>query len=553
MSPERVRRWVDREVGEHQQFDRGDGAAEPGQLELAQRAERMHRDEHDERLRGEAHASEEEIVELGVRPRRDPREEVERPPVEDRAEEQDPRRERERAGPRHREGEVGREQRVEVLEQGRSEGRVAYRARGLRAGLRVGPRRLYPAALRSLAMLILSVIGCATSPPTRPEGAPPDAEIEDTSVPDTAGPDDTGATVEDTGPADTGSTSEIAPCEGPDDPERPMGFRDLLARLEVDGCLSDADQAAAVAFVDGFFDTQDVWCDAVYRLSSTDGLFFTGTPELVREHASVADVAVTAEGAHVLVYNDLRPGLFAETLRDDPARFWRQGLIGVGGVGMSIDRGEGFTEAGVDLHLPGLALVVDPDLSVRPAGDYRLVTFRVPAAELDGEQWDPLQTAPPHDYYRAVSPVFGMFFPAAHVLAATTGYAGGADPTVLDVEGGEVLFLGDSTRPLVGWTAPNGQYGVPETPPDVYAPIPASAPNAVVAPDGSYRLYYVDNRSAGMEVATSEDGRTWTPLGLATNVPDVHSPSVVVGAHGTWWLYFGRREETCMLAIHDAE
>ncbi len=397
-------------------------------------------------------------------------------------------------------------------------------------------------------LLALLCVGCVApdavadrAGPERDPGDDPGTDLDtaDPSDDTDGGPDDTGAL-----PDDTGGPDE--PCVHDDDPERSMAWAPLLGRLQQQRCLSEADQDAAIAFIDTFFDEGRVWCDAVYRLSSSDGRFFTGVPEMVREHASVPDVAITPDDAHVLVFNDLRPGLFADTLRTDPARFWRQGLLGVGGLGMAMDRGEGFVDVALDLALPLLALVVDPDLALRPAGDYRLVSFHVPFLELDGVEWDPYKTGSPHDYFRAVSPRFGSYPTAGHVISSETGEHGGADPTVLDLPDGEIFFLGDFTRSLLGWTAPNAQYPAFGTLPDVSPGLLASAPKAVVAPDGTYRLYYVDQLTGTLQLATSLDGHEWVNGGPATDLYMVNSPAVARASDGTWWLYFNRKDEACM-------
>ncbi|MES2640930.1 MAG: hypothetical protein V4850_15680 [Myxococcota bacterium] len=344
----------------------------------------------------------------------------------------------------------------------------------------------------------------------------------------------------------------VGKCDTPDDPDRGMGFRPLLARLGAQRCLSEADQDALIAWVDPFYEQQDVWCDAIYRLSSPDGRTFTGEPEPVREHASVSDVVITAEGAHVVVFNDLAPGLFAATLRTDPERFWRQGLVGIGGLGLLVDSGEGFAEVPLDLHLPELALVVDPDLTVRPAGDYRLVTFVVPGTALDGHQWDPFQSKEPHGFFRAVSPRFDTFPGPRRVVASRAGKHGGADPTVLDLPDGEILFVGDFTEPLRGWSAPAGRYPPLGAVPGVSADLPVAGPKAVVDPTGPYRLYFVDFTSGLLSLATSTDGRSWSGLGPVVNMPQVNSPGVARAADGTWWLYFNRREPGCVSKVRGA-
>ncbi len=400
-------------------------------------------------------------------------------------------------------------------------------------------------------LLLLLLTGCVA-----PSAAPPAVPPADPPADDTGAPPDTD-TPPDTAPPDSGDTGDTGadtavevPCGGEPDPDRDMGFAALLGRLEAQRCLGEEDQAALVAFVETLYESEDaVWCDAVWRVSSADGLVFEGTPELVREHASVADVAITPGGTHVLVYNDVTPGLFAETLRDYPERFWRRGLVGVGGLGMEMDRGEGFTVVPLDLSLPSLALVVDPDLALLPDGSWRLVTFQVSVAELDGTSWDPFGTAAPHDYFRAASPRFGSFPAPTVAIASQSGMRGGADPTVLDGDGEEILFVGDFTGPLVGWTAPDGQYTSPDAPPDVLPGFWGAAPDVIADPAGGWRLYYKDPPSGEVRVATSADGRAWAVVGsVADALGDANNPSVARDADGTWWLYYGHKPEECVEA-----
>ena len=70
------------------------------------------------------------------------------------------------------------------------------------------------------------------------------------------------------------------------------------------------------------------------------------------------------DGTHILVYNDVRPGLLVDVIRGDPERLWRQGLLGLGGLGMAIDFGYGFGRVeGIDLNdaTTGTALRDDLD------------------------------------------------------------------------------------------------------------------------------------------------------------------------------------------------
>ena len=351
---------------------------------------------------------------------------------------------------------------------------------------------------------------------------------------------------DDSGDADdSGDTDETASCEAPPDPARSMALADLLARLGAQGCLAEDDIVAASAAVDTFFASGDVWCDDVWRVSSSDGLRFSGTPELVRTHASVPDVLVRDDGAHLVAFNDLTPGLFEVTLRDDPARFFRQGLIGLGGLGVVIDEGDGFADAAVDLHLDAPLLVVDPDLGLTPAGDLRLVYFGVTPDELDGATWDPVATAAPHDLFRATGIALDTLATPTPIVASSSGAHGGADPTVLDLDGAELLFLGDPSAQMVGWTAPDARYPALGTEPDLHSGFAASAPDVALDPGGPPRVYYVATGTNEVRMATTEDGGAWARVMPIDADPNAHGVSVARGPDGTWWLYYNVRAGGC--------
>lgn len=384
----------------------------------------------------------------------------------------------------------------------------------------------------------------------RPDGPGEDVP-DDTGAPDdTAGPDDTdtaadtGAHDDTAGPDDTADPTDA--CGGLPDPGRPMDLRALLVRLEAQGCLPAEDRSALGAFVDAFFEAERVWCDAVWRVPSDDGFRFDGTPELVRAHASVPDVAIDPAGAHHVLFNDLQPGLFAALLADSPGTFWERGLAGIGGLGLVVDAGEGFREAPLDLALAGLALVVDPDVAVLPDGAWRVATFQVPVTELDGSTWDPFRSPRPHDFHRAVGPGLTSLPTAPLVLASEAGALGGADPTVLDVPGGEILFVGDVAAPIVGWSAPHGRYGAPDAAPDVVTDLRGLAPDAIPDPGGGYRLYYKPVADLELRVATSADGRAWADRGVVSQeLGEVSNPSIAVDPDGRWWLYYNQRDPDC--------
>jgi len=331
-----------------------------------------------------------------------------------------------------------------------------------------------------------------------------------------------------------------------------MDLAALFARLEAQRCLATEDQDALVAYADTLYDGEDVvWCDAIWRVASADGVSFDGEPELVRAHASVADVAIEPDGAHILVFNDLAPGLFAETLRDAPARFWERGLVGLGGIALAVDGGAGFVDMSIDLTLPTLALVVDPDIARAPDGTWRLATFQVEVEALDGSSWDPAATAGPHAFHVARSTDYDAFPTSTVAIASALGARGGADPTVLDADGEEILFAADAAAPVAGWSAPGGTRWDPGAAPDVHPPVFGMSPEAVVDPEGGYRLFAKSLASDGISLATSADGHEWTLRGTVGEVlGEVRNPSVAQAPDGTWWLYFGRMDDACVEAAH---
>lgn len=346
------------------------------------------------------------------------------------------------------------------------------------------------------------------------------------------------------------SDDPAAPCVSVPVEGRASDFGSIMARLASQGCLDDADVALALELADGFHQGGfPVWCDGVYRLSSEDGRSFAGEPELIQAHASVPDAMIDEAGRHIVVYNDLGLDLFATTLQYDPARFWREGLVGIGGLGMRVAGADGWDDAAMDLHLEAPALVIDPDLTRRSSGDYRLVTFSVAASSLDGLEWDPYRAPKPHAFLRTVGLDPTDFPTPAIAVSSLVGVYGGADPTVLDDGANEVLYAGDYSAPMAGWTAPGGVYPAGDAAPDVRSELPAAAPDVVadVAADGTpgWRLYYFDTVQQVLSLATSTDGQVWQPQGAITDDTGLGAPSVVRDADGLWWLYFMKRDSIC--------
>jgi hypothetical protein len=328
-----------------------------------------------------------------------------------------------------------------------------------------------------------------------------------------------------------------------------MGFQAILLRLSEQRCLVEEDIAAAEAAL-ASSEQVSVICNVVMRAHSPDGLGSWTGAEAVREHASVPDVVIRDDGTHVVVFNDVTPGLLGETMRTDPERFWRQGLIGLGGMGMVEGDGAGFAEVDtLDLHLPLLQQVVDPDLARRPDGDWLVDFFGITPENLDDGQWDPFNSHVPHDFWRGRSSDTRDWPAPSVILATDYDEHGGADPTLLAMpDGGESLWLGDPFGSMPGWFSADGEDWDPAADPDVVTDLAASTPDAVADPAGGWRLYFRPNGMSRVDMARSTDGRTWTDATTVSTDSSISGVSVAVDPDGTWWMYYTVVDPDCVAA-----
>jgi hypothetical protein len=292
-------------------------------------------------------------------------------------------------------------------------------------------------------------------------------------------------------------------------------------------------------------------CDTVYRVSSEQGDSFEGEAERVLDHASVPDVIFTTEGHHILVYNDVTPYKLFEVLRSDPERVWRQGLLGDGGMGMSIDRrdGLGFQEVvDLDLNLERVQWVVDPDLVRRPDDSWRMVWFGI-LLDQAHEDLSPLHSDLPHNMYRSVSSDWRSFPAASVAVASEDGDFGGVDPTVLDLEDGyEVLLMGPMPHTVLAWESADGQDWGETALAHYDTLVPGATPDAMRDPLGLYRLHFMRNGQMGhFQVTASSDGRNWSdsPKTLR-QVEDGFNPTVNIDPDGVWWLYWNENDADCV-------
>ena len=330
--------------------------------------------------------------------------------------------------------------------------------------------------------------------------------------------------------------------------EPPTDIVDLFSRLDRRRQLSAEDLGWLEGWLDSYHRQTTLHCDSTWRVSGRDGLRFPGPAEEVLTASSVADLAILPDGRQALVYNDTTPGRLLSVARDDPARFWRQGLVGYGGLGLAIDSGRGFEEVPLDLHLDQLQEAVDPDLGVRPDGTLRLTWFGVPVDAMNPQAHGPLASRKPHRIYRTVAPTVSDFPTPAVAIASTAGSTGGTDPTILDLDdGGELLLMGPLDHTAVGWRSDDGRSWPTDEAPSVDTRLSAATPDAVRDPAGGYRLYFMQNGQPGVfKVAFSRDGVTWTGTREVFRDLDAFNVSAAVDRDGTWWLVFNRSDAACL-------
>lgn len=400
-----------------------------------------------------------------------------------------------------------------------------------------------------LFLLLTELAAC--TPAQVDTGANPVVEAGHTETADTAPVEDS-SPPEETGEADTHDTSwdtgvEPSPCDVPD-PARPMGFADLMARLESQRCLADEDIDALAVWMEDF-EGANLHCDVVVRASSADGLGNWSRPEPVLEQASVPDIYIGPDNVHVLTYNDVTRGRLVATVRDDPERLFRQGLLGLGGMGMMVDAGAGFEERqDLDLRLPVLQQVVDPELTRDIDGVLHLTWFGVVPSSMEDGVWDPVESVGAHNFFRNRAPALDAWEAPQLLVSSSLGGGRLADPTLLDLgDGAEVLFLSNPGREITGWSSLDGVQWDPSAEPDRAMLVAALTPDAVVDPAGGYRMYF-HNMDDSFHVAMSADGVAWAPSVEVFRGANTTGLSVAVDPEGLWWMYYTVRDPACVAA-----
>ncbi len=290
-------------------------------------------------------------------------------------------------------------------------------------------------------------------------------------------------------------------------------------------------------------------CDEVWRKSSIDGLLFDGPEERVLSSASVADVWIEPDGSHLIVYNDLRPKLLLEKALEDPQIFWRMGLVGFGGLGISLDRMDGsqLTSVSTDLHLAHPQEVVDPDISRTGKGNWRLVWFGVNPKDMNPDATGPLNAPKPHNFYRAESADLSDMGTPELILSSSHGTTGGADPTIVSKpNGGEILFIGPLDRTVMAWETDQNDLWNPNAKPTYNTQAPLASPDVILTEEG-YRLYGMRNGEPSIfELYTSEKGIRWERHGIVMRNEAAFNVSISRDPIGTWWLYYNKTNANCL-------
>ncbi len=325
---------------------------------------------------------------------------------------------------------------------------------------------------------------------------------------------------------------------------------DLFRRLENDKCFHPRDVDTLDFRINEYHRKTTVHCDQVYRRSSIDGLTFDGPEELVLKHASVADVYIDDLGRHVLVYNDADPDRLLSTARTHPQHFWERGLIGFGGLGLSIDpmNSSEVQHLQPNLHLDHPLELVDPDIGKTTDGQWRISFFAVQPTQMDTVQFGPMAAAKPHNFFRTVGPTLEDFPTPKVVVASSEGSTGGADPAILSrKDGSEILYVGPLDHTTVGWVSSNGTDWPTTAPPDFNSNMRFATPDAISDPNGGYRLYGMTNGKPGeFQVSHSEDGIQFNKPQIVLRQKGAFNISVGIDPVGVWWAYYNMTDPVCM-------
>ena len=339
----------------------------------------------------------------------------------------------------------------------------------------------------------------------------------------------------------------VNPCSAP--LPKDSSLTTLFRSLEKDQCFHPKDITQLEESIALYHTQTTVHCDQIFRRSSIDGKKFDGDEELILKHGSVADLWIEKDGRHVIAYNDVSPDLLVEKAVSDPSYFWRMGLVGFGGLGLAVDHmnGKSIEKLGTNLNLTQPLELVDPDISRTKEGLWRLSFFAVAPSQMNTEQFGPMSAAKPHLFYKTESLSLRDFPTPTVILASSEGTNGGTDPAILERDdGSEILYIGPLDHTTMAWISKDGTHWNTEAPPDFNTRLRFATPDAMQAPDGTYRLYGMTNGKPGQfEMAESEDGIKFSKPTVVLTERHSFNISVGVDPVGTWWAYYNKTDLDC--------
>ena len=133
-------------------------------------------------------------------------------------------------------------------------------------------------------------------------------------------------------------------------------------------------------------------------------------------------------------------------------------------------------------------------------------------------------------------------------MASSEGSNGGSDPALLSREdGSEILYIGPLDHTTMAWISEDGDTWNTTAPPDFNTRLRFATPDALQAPDGTYRLYGMTNGRPGQfEMAESKDGVKFSKPIVVLVEKRAFNISVGVDPVGTWWAYYNKTDQKCI-------
>jgi len=325
----------------------------------------------------------------------------------------------------------------------------------------------------------------------------------------------------------------VAGCSAPDPgdtyggPWSPAGDLGELLERVLSGTVDPRDRPALEAFVEEASTQDGPWTHSIRTATSEDGVAWTVDPAIVWEHASVPDAGIADDGRICVFAVDGAIDRFVErALANDPA-FQEQGLVGL--AGLALRCGEDGAALGPEEPLVvggNSGVVVDPDVVRLDDGTWDLLYVTGdPVSFL--EEVVPPGTAP-LTWPRVARAEDGLSF--ADHAAADAGRAF-LDPTHLREEDGSWWMLWSGL-----WTARSEDDERTWVVADEPEGLPAMTPD-LVRDDGVTWLYHGCSGEPGICLARFVGEGEWVLEG-GRLLERARAPTVVRVPDGTWRMYF---------------